>query len=111
MNKLDNKRNQKATDSLLNFENVKYYGNDDFEIKGYRKVMEEFQSVEYLSNASLSGLNIVQAGDIQLGLLAGSFYCAYLVAYNLQGLSAGDYVLFATYMVQLFRPLGRLGMF
>ena len=41
-----------ATDSLLNFENVKYYGNDDFEVKGYRKVMEDFQSLEYLSTAS-----------------------------------------------------------
>ena len=41
-----------ATDSLLNFENVKYYNNDEFEIKGYRKVMEEFQAVEYISTAS-----------------------------------------------------------
>ena len=37
---------------MLNFENVKYYNNDEFEIKGYRKVMEEFQAVEYASTAS-----------------------------------------------------------
>ena len=52
----------------------------------------------YLCHACLhfSAMNVVQSADIQLGLLAGSMYCAYLVAFNLQGLSAGDYVLFAT---------------
>jgi len=109
MNKDDNERNAKGVDSLLNFETVKYYGAEEYETGRYRDAVIRYQKSEWLSNASLAVLNIIQGFDINLGLLAGSLLCAYMVAGGIQGLTVGDYVLFASYIVQLYAPLNWFG--
>ena len=60
MNKDDNDRNAKGVDSLLNFETVKYYGAEDYETGRYRDAVLRYQKSEWLSNASLALLNLVQ---------------------------------------------------
>lgn len=108
MNKLDNDRNAKGVDSLLNFETVKYYGAESFEVERYREAILKFQKAEWTSSASLNLLNSMQNVVISAGLLAGSLLCAYYV-YDHHGLTVGDYVLFSTYIVQLYAPLNWFG--
>lgn len=74
------------------------------EIKETRFV---WQVEEWKSTASLNLLNTVQNTFMTMGLLAGSMFCIYLVS---QGqLTVGDYVLFGTYITQLYTPLNWLG--
>ncbi|XP_013410961.1 ATP-binding cassette sub-family B member 6, mitochondrial-like, partial [Lingula anatina] len=71
------------------------------------------QKAEWISTASLNLLNTVQNLVIHVGLLAGSMLCAWLVAENFnignRVLTVGDYVLFATYIIQLYMPLNWFG--
>ncbi|XP_023932303.1 ATP-binding cassette sub-family B member 6, mitochondrial [Lingula anatina] len=113
MNILDNQRNARGVDSLLNFETVKYYGAADFEVERYNEAFVDYQKAEWISTASLNLLNTVQNLVIHVGLLAGSMLCAWLVAENFnignRVLTVGDYVLFATYIIQLYMPLNWFG--
>ncbi|ESO01170.1 hypothetical protein HELRODRAFT_192396 [Helobdella robusta] len=109
MNRLDNEMNAKAVDSLLNFETVKYYGAEAFEIERYRDAILSFQKAEWISMSSLNLLNCMQNFIITLGLLAGSLLCAWYVVDGTKGLTVGDYVLFGTYMLQLYTPLNWFG--
>ncbi len=102
-----NEQNSKAVDSLLNFETVKYYGAERFEVRRFEEAIVKYQAEEWKSLASLSMLNVTQSMIINSGLLAGSLYCASLVAN--ETLSVGDYVLFGTYILQLMVPLNFLG--
>jgi len=71
-----------------------------------------FQKAEYKANASLSALNFCQNFIIGFGLTSGCLLAAYfIVSHNIEGkmLSAGDYVLFTTYLLQLFGPLNFFG--
>ena len=63
MNKDDNDRNAKGVDSLLNFETVKYYGAEEYETERYCDAVVKYQKSEWLSNASLAVLNVVQGND------------------------------------------------
>eukprot|EP00158_Paraphelidium_tribonemae_P005862 Partr_v1_DN27563_c1_g2_i1_m30686 putative ABC transporter transmembrane region len=72
---MDNKTNAKAVDSLLNFETVKYYGNEDFELRNYRDAIVSYQSADWLSQLSLKFLNSIQNVIITIGLLIGSLLC------------------------------------
>ena len=67
MNKADNERNAKGADSLLNFETLKYYGAEEFETGRYRDAVINYQNSEWLSNASLALLNIVQGESVRDG--------------------------------------------
>ena len=60
-------------------------------------------------NASLSLLNLFQNSIIGGGLTIGSLLSAYFIVYGRSGLSAGDYVLFTTYLIQLYTPLNFFG--
>ncbi|KIH64837.1 ABC transporter transmembrane region [Ancylostoma duodenale] len=97
-----------ATDSLLNYETVKYYGNEMYEVDRFRHAIECFQLAEWRSNASLALLNFLQNGLIGLGMTAGSVLVAYLITVDKQ-LTVGDYVLFTTYILQLYAPLNFFG--
>ncbi|XP_071102435.1 ATP-binding cassette sub-family B member 6-like [Haliotis cracherodii] len=110
-NKLDNEANGKAVDSLLNFETVKYYGASDFETGRYDTAIKAFQSAEWKSTASLNLLNLGQNFIVNIGTLTGSLLCAYAVVHGLSSLqlTVGDYVLFGTYIAQLYAPLNWLG--
>ncbi|KAK3099268.1 hypothetical protein FSP39_001923 [Pinctada imbricata] len=110
-NKMDNETNQTAVDSLLNFETVKYYGASEWEVNRYDQAIVRFQTAEWKSNASLNLLSALQNFFISGGLLAGSLLCAYAVTADIPGvnLTVGDYILFGTYLVQLYGPLNWLG--
>ncbi|CAG08205.1 unnamed protein product, partial [Tetraodon nigroviridis] len=107
MNNEDNKAKSRAVDSLLNFETVKVYGAEDYEVRCFQEALLRYQHCEWKSSASLALLNQTQNIIIGSGLLAGSLLCAHWVS---QGkLQVGDYVLFGTYIIQLYTPLNWFG--
>ncbi|XP_031331376.1 ATP-binding cassette sub-family B member 6, mitochondrial-like isoform X1 [Photinus pyralis] len=108
MNLADNATRAQSVDSLLNFETVKYYGNEDYEVEAFRETITKFQGEEWKVNVTLNGLKTLQNVIVNVGLLVGSLLCAYLVAVKYQ-LTAGDYVLFSTYVLQLCVPLNSFG--
>ncbi|CAF1480233.1 unnamed protein product [Rotaria sp. Silwood1] len=108
MNKFDNAMSGTAVDSLLNFETVKYYGAEQYEVAQYREAIQNYQKAEWFSVLTLQFLNFVQAILIGIGLTIGSLYCAWLVSVKRE-LTVGDYVLFGTYILQLYAPLNYFG--
>ncbi|ETN76137.1 ABC transporter, ATP-binding protein [Necator americanus] len=84
MNEKENASSAIATDSLLNYETVKYYGNETYEVDRFRHAIECFQLAEWRSNASLALLNFLQNGLIGLGMTAGSVLVAYLITVDHQ---------------------------
>uniref|UniRef100_A0A452UXX4 ATP-binding cassette sub-family B member 6 n=1 Tax=Ursus maritimus TaxID=29073 RepID=A0A452UXX4_URSMA len=106
MNTQENATRARAVDSLLNFETVKYYNAEGYEVDRYREAILKYQ-VSWKSTASLVLLNQTQNLVIGLGLLAGSLLCAYFVSE--QKLQVGDFVLFGTYIIQLYMPLNWFG--
>ncbi|KAI9314851.1 hypothetical protein BX666DRAFT_1964047 [Dichotomocladium elegans] len=107
MIELDNNARTKAVDSLLNFETVKYYGAEAFEIRRYQDAIIEYQKADWMSSSSLNILNLAQNAVISAGLLAGCLMFAWEVSEG--NLSAGDFVAFNTYMMQLYAPLHFFG--
>ncbi|PAV65114.1 hypothetical protein WR25_22296 [Diploscapter pachys] len=79
MNEKDNASSAIGTDSLLNYETVKYYSNEDYEVNRFRRAIESYQLAEWRSNASLALLNSLQNGIIGVGLTAGSLLVCYLI--------------------------------
>lgn len=108
MNLADNAQKARSVDSLLNFETVKYYGAESYEVDSYRKAILEFQAAEWKSMITLNILNTLQNIIVCSGLLAGSLLCLHMVITK-QGLTIGDYVLFASYITQLYVPLNWFG--
>ncbi|CAJ0942397.1 unnamed protein product, partial [Mesorhabditis belari] len=108
MNEKENNWSAIGTDSLLNYETVKYYGNEQYEADRFRKAIQAYQDAEWRSNASLAFLNFTQNSIIGLGLVAGSLLVAYLISVD-RRLTVGDYVLFTTYILQLYSPLNFFG--
>ncbi|XP_009581688.1 PREDICTED: ATP-binding cassette sub-family B member 6, mitochondrial, partial [Fulmarus glacialis] len=94
-------------DSLLNFETVKYYNAESYEVNRFNDAIVKYQVSEWKVSASLGLLNQTQNLVIGLGLLAGSLVCAYFVTEN--KLQVGDFVLFGTYIIQLYTPLNWFG--
>ncbi|XP_076031730.1 ATP-binding cassette sub-family B member 6-like isoform X1 [Oratosquilla oratoria] len=109
MNLADNEQRAKGVDSLLNFETVKYYGAEEYEVSRYRDAVLLYQVEEWKSNASLCFLNTLQNIVINGGLLTGSMLAAWMVARKEHTFTVGDYVLFATYIMQLYTPLNWFG--
>ncbi|XP_028446216.1 ATP-binding cassette sub-family B member 6, mitochondrial [Perca flavescens] len=107
MNNQDNNAKSRAVDSLLNFETVKYYCAEDYEVHCFEEAIRKYQHCEWKSSASLALLNQSQNIIIGSGLLAGSLLCAYLVHEG--QFQVGDYVLFGTYIIQLYTPLNWFG--
>ncbi|KAK0074926.1 hypothetical protein PV325_007636 [Microctonus aethiopoides] len=108
MNLADNARNARSVDSLLNFETVKYYGAEKYEVNSYREAILTFQIEEWKSMITLNILNTMQNIIVCAGLLAGSLLCLDLIVYK-KTLTVGDYVLFASYIIQLYVPLNWFG--
>ncbi|XP_077129278.1 ATP-binding cassette sub-family B member 6 [Ranitomeya variabilis] len=107
MNTRDNEAKSRAVDSLLNFETVKYYNAESYEVNRFNDAIVKYQVSEWKVNATLAFLNQTQNLIIGLGLLAGSLLCAYFVTEN--KFKVGDYVLFGTYIIQLYTPLNWFG--
>uniref|UniRef100_A0A6M2DCA8 ATP-binding cassette sub-family B member 6 n=1 Tax=Xenopsylla cheopis TaxID=163159 RepID=A0A6M2DCA8_XENCH len=108
MNLADNAQKARSVDSLLNFETVKYYGAEEYEVNCYKEAIIKYQSEEWKSLITMNILNTLQNIIICTGLLAGSLLCVHMVV-DEQGLTVGDYVLFASYIIQLYVPLNWFG--
>eukprot|EP01012_Entosiphon_sulcatum_P055028 TRINITY_DN763_c0_g1_i2.p1 TRINITY_DN763_c0_g1~~TRINITY_DN763_c0_g1_i2.p1 ORF type:complete len:600 (-),score=81.70 TRINITY_DN763_c0_g1_i2:371-2170(-) len=106
-NKHDNEVHEKAADSLVNFETVKCFTNEDFEIKNYCDSIKLFQHHSVNTQKSLSFLNLSQQLIIQGTLLAGLLVAGNTVV-NHSG-KVGDFVAINAYISQLFAPLSFLG--
>jgi ATP-binding cassette, subfamily B, heavy metal transporter len=107
MNELDSRANSRAIDSLLNFETVKYFGNEEWEAQRYDENLRHFRTAAIRSQKSLSALNFGQQAIIGIGLV-------FILWRATQGVMAGrltlgDLVLINTFMLQLYIPLNFLG--
>uniref|UniRef100_A0A3Q3JGM2 ATP-binding cassette sub-family B member 6 n=1 Tax=Monopterus albus TaxID=43700 RepID=A0A3Q3JGM2_MONAL len=107
MNQQDNNAKAKAVDALLNFETVKYYNAENYEVSRFEDAILKYQVSEWKTQASLAFLNQTQNIIIGAGLLTGSLLCAYFVTEG--KFQVGDYVLFGTYIIQLYTPLNWFG--
>ena len=107
MNDMDSKANQKAIDSLLNFETVKYFGNEAFEARRYDENLLRYQTAAVKSQKTLAALNLGQQIIIAIGLVL-ILWRATLGVVN-GTMTLGDLVLVNTLMIQLYIPLNFLG--
>ena len=107
MNETDNEANTRAIDSLLNFETVKYFGNESHESSRYETALRAHESAAVKSNVSLALLNIGQAIIISTGTTAAVLMAGYGIVGGT--MTIGDFVLVSSYMVQIFMPLNFLG--
>lgn len=107
MNETDNAAQTKAIDSLLNFETVKYFGNEAHETHRFDDSLARYEQAAVKSQLTLSVLNVGQAIIIAVGLTIMMLMAAHGVS---QGrLNVGQFVLVNTYLMQLYQPLNFLG--
>ncbi|WP_439655576.1 ABCB family ABC transporter ATP-binding protein/permease [Sulfitobacter aquimarinus] len=107
MNDQDTDANQKAIDSLLNYETVKYFGAEAREAGRYDSAMEKYEEAAIKTNYSLAALNFGQAVIITAGLVAVMVMAAYGVQDGT--LTVGEFVMVNAYMIQITVPLNFLG--
>ena len=107
MNELDSKANTRAIDSLLNYETVKYFGNEEWEARRYDQSLQRWEKAAVKSQTSLSALNIGQSAIIAIAVTLIMWRAtAGVVAGNM---TVGDLVLVNGFMLQLYVPLNFLG--
>ena len=106
-NKADSSSNTRAIDSLLNYETVKYFTNENYEAKAYDEQLSHWEQAKTQNRLSLFALNAGQAIIISLSITAMLGLAAYQVTY--QQMTLGDFVLINAFMMQLFIPLNFLG--
>ena len=107
MNAFDSKANTQAIDSLLNYETVKYFGNEGYELHRYDDSLQDWEAAAVKSQTSLSALNVGQALIIAAGVTLIMILAARGVVNNTMTL--GDLVLVNAFLLQLFIPLNFLG--
>ncbi len=107
MNDQDTDANQKAVDSLLNFETVKYFGAEAREARRYDVSMEGYEAAALKTSYSLAALNFGQSLIITAGLVAVMVMAAMGVQSG--DLTVGDFVMVNAYMIQITMPLNFLG--
>ena len=107
MNDQDTAANQKAVDSLLNFETVKYFNAEKVEAERFDSSMQLYETAALKTSYSLSFLNIGQTILISIGLISVMVMAASGVQNGT--LTVGDFVLINAYMIQITMPLNFLG--
>ena len=107
VNEQNTKANAQAIDSLLNYETVKYFGNEEREAQHYDEIQALYETASIKSRSSLAVLNIGQTVIISLGLIAVMTLAARDIANGQRSL--GDFVMVVAYMMQLYMPLNFLG--
>ncbi len=112
MNESDQSANTKAVDSLLNFETVKYFNNEEHEARRYDEALKIYETAAVRSRVSLAALNIGQVVIIAIGstLMMGMAAAGVVYGENGRHLTVGDVVLVNAYLLQLYMPLNFLGM-
>jgi ATP-binding cassette subfamily B protein len=107
MNDLDSKANTRAIDSLINYETVKYFGNEDYEARRYDEGLQKYEQAAVRSQTSLSMLNSGQSLIIAAAVTAILWRATQGVIDKTMTL--GDLVLVNSFMLQLYIPLNFLG--
>jgi len=107
MNTFDSRANTQAVDSLLNYETVKYFGNEAHELRRYDDSLHSWEAAAVKSQTSLSALNFGQAAIIATGVTAIMTLAARGVVAGT--MTMGDLVLVNAFLLQLFIPLNFLG--
>ncbi len=107
MNETDNEAQTKAIDSLLNFETVKYFGNEAHESRRFDESLARYEKASVKAQVSLNALNIGQAVIISLALAVMMLMAASGVVHR--HMTVGQFVLVNTYLMQLYVPLNFLG--
>lgn len=107
MNRLDSKANAIAVDSLLNYETVKYFNNERYELSRYGKTLSQWENAAVKSITTMSMLNFGQAFIIAIGVTIIMIFAAGGVTEG--NMTLGDLVLVNALMLQLFVPLNTLG--
>ncbi|MCE2510053.1 MAG: ABC transporter ATP-binding protein/permease [Alphaproteobacteria bacterium] len=107
MNETDSQANTKAIDSLLNYETVKYFGNEAHEAQRFDVSLQKYEKAAVKSKTTLSYLNVGQAAIISVGITAVMILAGHGIVRG--ELTLGDFVLVNTYLIQLYMPLNFLG--
>ncbi len=107
MNDMDSKANTRAIDSLLNYETVKYFGNEQYEARRYDEHMSKWESSAVQNLTSLAALNAGQSTIIAIGVTALMLLAADGVVKG--EMTLGDLVLVNVFMLQLYIPMQFLG--
>jgi ABC-type transport system involved in Fe-S cluster assembly fused permease/ATPase subunit len=108
LNESDNEASSKSLDSLLNYETVKYFGNEAHEAARYDKALARYERAAVRVQVSLNMLNLGQALIIAIGLTVIMLMAASSMAAG--EMTIGSFVLINTYLIQLYQPLNFLGM-
>jgi len=107
MNEMDSKANTRAIDSLINFETVKYFGNEAFETHRYDENLQVWERAAVKNQTSLASLNVGQGVIIAIGITILMLLASQGVAEG--ELTLGDLVLVNAYLLQMFIPMNFLG--
>jgi ABC-type transport system involved in Fe-S cluster assembly fused permease/ATPase subunit len=107
MNELDSKAHSRAIDSLLNYETVKYFNNEAFETRRYDEALERLRAAGVKTQQTLSLLNAGQQAIIAIGLICMLWRATQGVVEG--RMTVGDLVMVNAFMIQLYIPLGFLG--
>ncbi len=107
MNETDSEANTRAIDSLLNFETVKYFGNEEHEARRFDASLRAYERAAVKSKTTLSLLNVGQGAVIAIGVTIVMIMAGFGVAGRT--MTVGDFVLVNAYLIQLFLPLNFLG--
>ncbi|GFO81292.1 MAG: hypothetical protein A49_09190 [Methyloceanibacter sp.] len=108
MNESDTEANSKAVDSLLNFETVKYFGNEELEARRFDESMARYEKAAVRTFTTLGVLNSGQAVIFSTGMVACMLLAARDVSMGV--LTVGDFVMINAILIQLFMPLNFMGM-
>jgi ATP-binding cassette subfamily B protein len=106
-NELDSKANTRAIDSLINYETVKYFGNEEWEARRYDESMQRWEKAAVTSQTSLSLLNVGQSAIIAVAVTLIMWRATVGVVDGT--MTVGDLVLVNAFMIQLYIPLNFLG--
>jgi ATP-binding cassette, subfamily B, heavy metal transporter len=107
MNESDSEASTKAIDSLLNFETVKYFGNEEHEARRFDGALRIYERAAVKSETSLAFLNVGQTAIISVGVSVMMLMAA--VEVRAGAMTVGDFVLVNSYLIQLYMPLNWLG--
>jgi ABC-type transport system involved in Fe-S cluster assembly fused permease/ATPase subunit len=107
MNETDSEAHTKAIDSLLNFETVKYFGNEAHEARRFDAALRSYETAAVKSKVTLSLLNVGQGAIIAIGLITLMLMAARDVSSG--AMTVGDFVMVNSYLIQLYLPLNFLG--
>jgi ATP-binding cassette subfamily B protein len=107
MNAADNDAGNKVVDSLINFETVKYFGNEEHEARRFDGAMRDYERASVKSRTSLSILNTSQAAVVACGIVVIMIMAAQGIAAG--SMTVGDFVMVNAYLIQIAMPLNFLG--